>query len=130
MQCDEGFTERVYKWLLSTPSKREQEDARLEVSIQKAHKRSRETYGTARIKDELAGEGIPASRDRIRRLRKKLGLVCKRKKKFKATTYSKHAMAVSPDHLGREFEVFGPDVVWVSDITMFRLMKDGFMWQG
>jgi putative transposase len=106
-----------YKWLRSKPSRREQEDARLEVSIKAAHQRSRATYGTARIKEELAGEGIQAGRDRIRRLRKKIGLVCKRKKKFKATTDSKHTMPVSPDHLGQEFTVFGPDEAWVCDIT-------------
>jgi putative transposase len=106
-----------YKWLRGKPSKREQEDARLEVSINAAHQRSRETYGTIRIKQELAGEGIQAGRDRIRRLRKKLGLVCKRKKKFKATTDSKHSMPVSPDHLGQDFKVFGPDEAWVCDIT-------------
>lgn len=106
-----------YKWLRGKPSKREQEDARLEASIKAAHQRSRETYGTTRIKEELSGEGIQAGRDRIRRLRKKLGLVCKRKKKFKATTDSKHTMPVSPDHLGQEFNVFGPDEAWVCDIT-------------
>ena len=66
---------------------------------------------------ELAEEGIHAGRDRIRRLRKKLGLVCKRKKKFKATTDSKHGLPVSPDHLGREFKAYGADEAWVSDIT-------------
>jgi putative transposase len=106
-----------YKWLRSKPSKRRQEDARLEVSIKAAHQRSRETYGTARIKDELAGEGIQAGRDRIGRLRKKLGLACRCKKKFKATTDSKHSLPVSPDHLGQGFTVFGPDEAWVSDIT-------------
>jgi len=106
-----------YKWLSSKPSNREQENGRLEVSIRAAHHRSRETYGTARIKEELAGEGIHVGRDRIIRLRKKLGLVCKRKKKFKATTDSNHSLPVSPDHLGQEFKVYGPDEVWVSDIT-------------
>lgn len=106
-----------YKWLKGKPSKRKQEDARLEVSIKAAHRKGRETYGTARIKDELAEEGILAGRDRIKRLRKKLGLECKRKKKFKATTDSEHSMPVSPDHLGQDFEVYGPDEAWVSDIT-------------
>jgi len=106
-----------YKWLKRKPSKREREDARLEVRIKAAHQRSRETYGAIRIKKELSEEGIQVGRDRIRRLRKELGLVCKRKKKFKATTNSKHTMPVSPDHLGQEFAVFGPDTVWVSDIT-------------
>lgn len=106
-----------YKWLNRKPSKREQEDARLEVSIKAAHQRGRQTYGTAKIKQELFDEGIDVGRDRIRRLRKKLGLACKRKKKFKATTNSKHNLPVSPDHLVQDFSVYGPNEAWVCDIT-------------
>lgn len=106
-----------YKWYKRKRSKREREDARLEVSIKAAHQRSRETYGTIRIKDELAEEGIKAGRDRIRRLRNKLGLVCKRRKRFKATTDSNHSMPASPNLVSQKFEVSSPDEVWVSDIT-------------
>lgn len=106
-----------YKWLKRKPSKREREDAELEVRIKAAHRRSRETYGTMRIKQELSDEGIKAGRDHIRRLRKKIGLECKRKKKFKATTDSSHAMPISPNLLGQEFCVSGPDKTWVCDIT-------------
>lgn len=93
------------------------EDRRLEISIKAAHQRSRETYGTIRIKDELVEEGIHAGRDHIRRLRKKLGLVCRSKKKFKATTESKHGLPVAANLLEQKFKVSGPDIAWVSDIT-------------
>ncbi len=106
-----------YKWLKRKPSKREMEDNRLEIDIKAAHQRGRGTYGALRIKDELAGEGIGAGRDRIRRLRKKLGLTCKNKKKYKATTDSNHKMPVAGNLLGQKFEVSGPNKVWVSDIT-------------
>jgi transposase InsO family protein len=106
-----------YKWLKRKPSKREMEDNRLEINIKAAHQRGRGTYGTLRIKDELAGEGIEAGRDRIRRLRKKLGLTCKNKKKYKATTDSNHNMPVAGNLLGQKFEVSGPNKIWVSDIT-------------
>jgi len=110
-------TSGYYKWLEHEPSKREKADNRLEISIKAAHQRGRGTYGTLRIKDELAGEGVNAGRDRIRRLRKKLGLVCKSKKKYKATTDSKHNMPVAPNLLDRKFETLEPNKVWVSDIT-------------
>jgi putative transposase len=106
-----------YKWLKRKPSKREIEDGRLEISIKAAHQRGRGTYGTLRIKDELAGEGVNAGRDRIRRLRKKLGLICKSKRKYKATTDSNHNMPVAPNLLDRRFEASGPNKAWVSDIT-------------
>ena len=110
-------TSGYYKWLKHEPSKREKEDNRLEISIKAAHQRGRGTYGTLRIKDELAGEGVNAGRDRIRRLRKKLGLVCKSKKKYKATTDSNHNMPVAANLLDRRFEASEPNKAWVSDIT-------------
>jgi putative transposase len=110
-------TSGYYTWLKHEPSKREKADSRLEISIKAAHQRGRGTYGTLRIKDELAGEGVNAGRDRIRRLRKKLGLVCKSKKKYKATTDSKHNMPVAPNLLDRKFETLEPNKAWVSDIT-------------
>jgi transposase InsO family protein len=106
-----------YKWLKRKPSKREMEDNRLEINIKAAHQRGRGTYGTLRIKDELAGEGIEAGRDRIRRLRKKLGLTSKNKKKYKATTDSNHKMPVAANLLGQKFEASEPNKIWVSDIT-------------
>lgn len=46
-----------YDWLQAKPSAREQEDARLKVLITAAHRQSRETYGTRRVKHELAAQG-------------------------------------------------------------------------
>jgi len=50
-------------------------------------------------------------------LRKKLGIRCKQKRKFKATTDSKHKLPVAENLLGQEFKVYQPNDVWVSDIT-------------
>jgi transposase InsO family protein len=45
------------------------------------------------------------------------GIAVKQKRKFKATTDSKHKLPVAPNLLNREFEVSTPNKVWVSDIT-------------
>jgi hypothetical protein len=55
--------------------------------------------------------------DRIKRIRKKLGLRCKQKRKFKVTTDSRHNLPVAPNLLERNFTVTAPNRVWVSDIT-------------
>jgi len=46
-----------YDWLHAKPSTRAQEDSRLKVLITAAHRQSRETYGTRRVKHELAAQG-------------------------------------------------------------------------
>ena len=75
-------------------SKRAREEQRLEVEISAAHKRTRETHGPERLQKELAAYGVNAGVCRIRRIRKKLGISCKQKKKFKATTNPRHHLPV------------------------------------
>ena len=106
-----------YAWLNRKPSMRALEDARLEVEIRAAHKRTRETCGPRRLQEDLADNGVKAGVCRIRRIRKKLGIKCKQKKRFKATTDSRHGLPVADNLLEQKFEAAAPDKVWVSDIT-------------
>lgn len=106
-----------YGWLIRKPSKREQERLRLEIEIKAAHKRTRETFGPKRLQKELLSNGIKTGICRIRRIRKKLGLYCKQKKKFKATTDSRHNLPVADNLLKQRFETIAPNRVWVTDIT-------------
>jgi transposase InsO family protein len=106
-----------YKWLNRKPSKRSQEEGRLEVEIKAAHKRTRETYGPERLQHELKEQGVKVGICRIRRIRKKLGIRCKQKRKFKATTDSKHTLPVAENLLNQQFEATRPNEVWLSDIT-------------
>ena len=106
-----------YAWLDRPLSKRALEEMRLEVEIRAAHKRTRQTYGPERLAHDLAEHGIQVGICRIKRIRKKLGLRCKQKRKFRATTDSRHTLAVAENLLGQQFKVCEPNTVWVSDIT-------------
>ena len=106
-----------HAWRKRPPSVRAQQNARLEVEIKAAHERTRETYGPQRLQADLADNGIEVGIHRIKRLRKKLGLRCKQKRKFKATTDSNHALPVAPNLLDRQFAVAVPNTTWVTDIT-------------
>ena len=44
-------------------------------------------------------------------------LVCKTKRRFKATTNSKHDLPIAPNQLARQFEVNQPNQAYVGDIT-------------
>jgi len=106
-----------YAWLDRPLSKRAQEEMRLEVEIKGAHKRTRQTYGPERLQHELAEHGIRVGICRIKRIRKKLGLSCKQKRKFKVTTDSRHKLPVAENILGQQFKIYEPNKVWVTDIT-------------
>ena len=106
-----------YAALDRRPSQRARDDERLKIAIKAAHVQTRETYGPLRLQPELAAQGFDTGRDRIVRLRRELGLSCKQKRRFKATTNSKHAYPVAPNLLEQTFTPTRPDEAWVSDIT-------------
>ena len=106
-----------YGWLDRPLSEWAREEMRLEIEIKAAHRRTRQTYGLERMQHELAEHGVNVGICRLKRIRRKLGLRCKQKKKFKATTDSKHKLPVANNLLDQQFKVYEPNRVWVSDIT-------------
>jgi putative transposase len=88
-----------YTWLERPLSKWVRDEARLEVEIRAAHRRTRQVYGPDRLQHDLAEHGIQVGICRIKRIRKKLGIRCRQKRKFKATTDSKHTMPVAENLL-------------------------------
>lgn len=85
--------------------------------IKPIFKKGRHTYGARRIKMILARENVIASRRRIVRLMQEANLICKTKRKFKATTDSKHNKLITPNLLDRKFNVDRANCYWVGDIT-------------
>jgi putative transposase len=98
-------------------SQHDREELRLEIEIKAADRRTKQTYGPERLQHDLAKYGVQVGICRIKRIRKKLGIRCKQKRKFKATTYSKHNLPVAENLLDQNFEVNEPNKVWLSDIT-------------
>ena len=94
-----------YDWLKRPESARSLEDKRMGEKVKKSHEKSRETYGARRIRQDLEEDGELISRTRVGRLMKQQGLESKSKRKFKATTNSKHGRPVAPNLLDREFLV-------------------------
>ena len=106
-----------YAWQERPLSNRAREEMRLAVEIRGAHKRTRQVYGAEKLQHDLAEHGIRVGICRIKRIRRKLGIRCKQKRKFKATTDSRHTLPVAENILGQQFKVAAPNRVWVSDIT-------------
>ena len=105
-----------YAWAKRPPSEWAKEEMRLEVAIKAAHRRTRQTYGAERMQRELAEDGIKVGICRIKRIKRKLGLRCKQRRKFKITTDSRHKLPVAENLLKQQFKVYEPNAVWVSDI--------------
>jgi putative transposase len=106
-----------YAWRDRPLSQHDREELRLEVEIKAAHKRTKQTYGAERLQCDLAENGVRVGICRIKRIRTKLGIRCKQKRKFKATTYSNHGLPVAENILNQQFQISEPNKVWLSDIT-------------
>jgi len=106
-----------YAWLKRPKSNRAIENEKLLKEIKRVYKESRKLYGSIRITKKLNNEGIKCSRNRVYRLMKKNNISSIMKRKFRATTNSKHNYPVVPNLLNQNFSAEKPNQVWVSDIT-------------
>ena len=98
-------------------SPRQEERGKLVPLVREIHWASRGTYGARRMAEELTSQGFSCDRYKARTLMKLAGVAARRKRKFKATTDSRHHLPVSPNLLDRQFEAVEPNRAWVSDIT-------------
>lgn len=106
-----------YGWRRQPESKRQKDNEKILVEIRESHKNSRRAYGSPRITKDLQAKGIKCSENRVARLMKIHGIIAKTKKKFKATTNSKHNLPVAENLLNQNFVTEKPNTVWASDIT-------------
>jgi len=116
-----------YLWINSPKTEREQENEVLIEMIKVIFQKGRQSYGTRRVKNELAKQNKVVSRRRIGRLMNEAGLACKTKKKFKATTNSKHNKLIAPNLLKRQFTVSQPDRYYVGDMT-YVATQEGWLY--
>ena len=68
----------------------------------------------------LAHQGITVGLFRVLRLMREAGLKPVWRRKFVATTDSRHGMPVAENHLARQFDPIAPNTAWAADITYIR----------
>ena len=96
---------------------------KLKQKITEIYRNSRKTYGSPRIHQKLVREGYPIGRKRVERLMQKLDICALAKKKYRATTDSRHTQPVAANHLNREFTPDKPNSSWVADITYIYTLR-------
>ncbi len=87
------------------------------VHIRSIHAASRQCYGWPRIWAQLRNQGVRVGKERVRRLMQRHGIVGRTRRRYKATTDSKHALPVAANLLARQFNPEHPNQVWAGDIT-------------
>lgn len=106
-----------YAWRDRPLSTRAQREAQLLNDIERVFTAEKGRIGAPRVTRRLRGEGTVVGRNWVARGMRKRGLRARAARKFKATTNSRHALAVAPNWLEQNFVATAPNQKWVSDIT-------------
>jgi transposase InsO family protein len=113
-----------YDWQTRPESNRSLEDQRLWEKIKLYWERSRKTYGSPRIVDDLRDDGETCGVKRVARIMKQNGISGAGKKKFKVvTTDSNHDLPIAERIFESENHaelVTEPNQYWGADITYVR----------
>ena len=112
-----------YHWLKNGTSDRWKENESLLIDIMDIFEDRNSSYGSPRMTEELKANGWTVSRQRVARIMRAAGIAARRRRKFIATTDSKHNYPVAPNVLDRDFSASRPGEVWVSDITYVRTKR-------
>ena len=108
-----------HAWARREPGVRAQADAALLPLITQAHRESRQTYGSPRIRIWLQEHGQSCGRQRIGKLMRFAGLNSRPRRRFRpqSLTDSNHDLPVAPNRLRDLAAPQQRDAVWVADIT-------------
>ena len=106
-----------YAHVARGPSERAREDARLQERVRAVHEASKQRYGSPRVLAELKREGFDASKRRVERAMRSMGLSARPARRFRITTTANERHLVAPNRLERDFTASKPNQRWVTDIS-------------
>ena len=114
-----------YAWCKREPSEHAKQDIELRVVIRASFDKSRRTYGSPRIHEDLLEEGHRVGRNRVIRIMQEEGIKARVRKRFKCTTDSNHDQPIAANVLDRDFEASAPNQRWVGDTTEMLTASGG-----
>lgn len=106
-----------YRWRKRPECDRSLHNKRLTAHIKAIYKKHKGRAGSPKIADELKDNGFQVSKNSVARRMKEAGLRSIVRRRYRATTNSKHSHPVADNLLKRDFTTTEPNTVWVSDIT-------------
>lgn len=111
----EVSTKGYYSWLergeAANPGLTE-----LDRAVRAVHKENKRRYGSRRIREALAGNGMQVGRTSVRSSMRRLGLKVRYPKAFRVTTQADPNATYAPNILNRQFYPTAPNQAWAGDI--------------
>ena len=109
-----------YRWLDCPESARKRENQAICAVLRASYAQNKGRTGLNKLLDDVRLKFPHCSRNRLYGIQRAHGLYSIRRRKFKATTNSRHNYPVAPNLLRQNFHVEAPNKVWVTDITYIR----------
>jgi putative transposase len=106
-----------YDFLAEPEAARDRRDAALTAKTRAVFAEHKGRYGSPRVCRELRAGGEVVNEKKVAKIMQKNGLVARKKKRFRATTDSKHDDPIAPNLLARDFTTNRPNEAWVTDVT-------------
>jgi putative transposase len=117
--CEVADVSRAGWYRRSDEPTKSERDIELRDAIQKVALEM-PSYGRRRITAELRRRGYKVNHKRVARIMREDNLLCLRRRKFIATTDSRHSHPIYPN-LASKMNLTGVNQLWVADITYIRL---------
>lgn len=106
------------------PGPRALQDQALAQEIDRIHARSRQTYGSPRVREALRQKGRCHGRNRIARLMRQKSLCGRQQGRYRVqTTDSNHDQPIAPNRLAQAPKATAPNQLWVADITYIQTQE-------
>ncbi len=109
-----------YTWVKQPESRTKRENHEIYKVLKKSYEFNKGRTGLDKLLEDVRSEYPKCSRNRLYRIQKEHKLYSIRKRKFKATTNSKHDYTAAPNLLNQRFGVKEPNKVWVTDISYIK----------
>ena len=84
------------------------------------------SYGYRRITAALKRRGMVVNHKKVAKIMKKMGIQCRKRKRFVSTTNSSHSLRTYPN-LAKDLVLSRTDQLWCADITYIRILT-GFVY--
>jgi putative transposase len=100
-----------------TPDRKRLTDPQVLALIRAIHAEVKRAYGSPRMTRELRRRGFAVGEARVERLMRENDIRARHKRRFKATTDSRHGLPVALNLLERNFTPAEPNQSWTADMT-------------
>lgn len=108
----QGYYAYVKRQLARRPVETE-----LQTQVRQAYAEGRGAYGSPRVLEVLRNKGVAASKRRVERTMRALGLQGRKRRRSRTTTKANPAHPVAANLLDRNFTADRPNQRWVTDIS-------------